>query len=537
MRNTRFLVSALVGLVLLCQSCSLEEGTATPITSQSSIPISSDATILSEVLSITEDESPGVMIRPAVSYLEEIIPPCVPFKGSETDPCSLITLPKVEGSIGATTTLLRVVPTFTDLLFGGYSISSTPHIVVRGTIKPNTTRCELYPVKNFSYEEPDDYYDRIKLFHHLCFVDIRINEYIVGIGPSELTVSVYRKAIWPLDPEEWPNIKDEYEATAISNTELLYEEKEMVLFLETPSTSAVEAWSVGSILFDTWFVQRNGDEIRAVSSAMDRILEGYNDELRAQMDLSLDELIRQVKEAAENRLALTEGRIGTSPGSPMFVTDANKLQDFYQQTGAVYEGERATVLPPPVPGGEEPEQSPIRTGETQSVTTSVLAPGDETSPTTTDAAGRPSSSTAASSTTATLPSSTTAALPRTEDTAAPQTTNAAPVSTTQPQTGDSLPTTTTTVLPTPTGTTRPQAEDTLPTTTAVPAPTGTTRLPAEGASPTTTTTTAPSDAAPPPDGTDTDAPRVEDTVPASAEGVQPPADGETDVPVGGNGPG
>lgn len=365
MRQTRILMTALVGLALLCQSCSIEERTTTPIAAadnQSASVTSLDLKIQSDNISLTEKVLPRVMARRSVSYLEEIIPPCVPFEGSKTDPCSLITLPKVEASVGATTTLLRVVPTFTDILYGEYSISSSPHIVVRGTVKPNTTRCELYPVKNFSYEEPDDYFDRIKLFHNLCFVDVRINEYIVGIGPPELTVSVYRQAIWPLDPEEWPNIKDEYETAAISNTEF-YEEKEMVLFLETPLTSAVEAWRIGSILFDTWFVQRNGDDIRAVSSAMSSILEGYNDELRDQMDLSLDELIRQVKEAAENRLTRTGGRIGAAPGLPMFVTDANKLQDFYQQTGAVYEGEGATLLPPPVPGGRNPSSllpGPVR---------------------------------------------------------------------------------------------------------------------------------------------------------------------------------
>ena len=69
------------------------------------------------------------------------------------------------------------------------------------------------------------------------------------------------------------------------------------------------------------------------------------------MDIPLSELEREVRKAAKERDALTGGRIGVDPSLPMLVTDANKLQDFYKAAGAVYEGDRATVLPPPVPGG------------------------------------------------------------------------------------------------------------------------------------------------------------------------------------------
>ena len=72
--------------------------------------------------------------------------------------------------------------------------------------------------------------------------------------------------------------------------------------------------------------------------------------------MPLDDLVREVKQAHENRLVITEGRIGVESFLPMLVTDANKLQDHYGAVGAVYEGEGATVLPPPVPGGDEPAQ-------------------------------------------------------------------------------------------------------------------------------------------------------------------------------------
>ena len=47
----------------------------------------------------------------------------------------------------------------------------------------------------------------------------------------------------------------------------------------------------------------------------------------------------------------------------MLVTDANYLQDYYIAGGAVYEGDEATHLPPPVSGEEEPVQDYTQTGE------------------------------------------------------------------------------------------------------------------------------------------------------------------------------
>ena len=68
--------------------------------------------------------------------------------------------------------------------------------------------------------------------------------------------------------------------------------------------------------------------------------------------MPLSELIPLIKEAAEERTAITGGRIGVHSSLPLLVTDANKLQDYYGAVGAVYEGEGATVLPPPAPGGD-----------------------------------------------------------------------------------------------------------------------------------------------------------------------------------------
>lgn len=131
---------------------------------------------------------------------------------------------------------------------------------------------------------------------------------------------------------------------------LKYEGKEMVLFLSIPLTLGVEAWGTlgGS---DRWFAQQTDDGIRV---AAQEIWLARNEEMRSKLDLPLDEMVEKIKRASRGRIRLTGGRVGIDTSLPMLVTDAYKLRNFYTTVGAVYEGEDATVLPPPVPGADDP---------------------------------------------------------------------------------------------------------------------------------------------------------------------------------------
>ena len=353
-KQSRSIAIALVGLLLLCQACSRgkEDSLMSTLDTQfSTSAVSSDMATLSE-RSEAGNRSLGVMARRPVSYLEEVIPPCVPLESSGQDPCSPIILSPVEAPLGATTTLLRFLPSFTDMLLGrGVSIA-TPHIVVRGTVQPDTTRCDMYPIDWFDHDKDHKYeYILKENVFYFCFSEVRVNEYIVGEGPLNLTVSFYNILVDRPNPGEMPIIGEQDDLKAYSRVSK-YEGKELVLFLGIAWTTAVETWEISPLLRRLWFVQHDGDEIRAVAESITRTT---NPELLSQMNLPLDELVRKIKEAAEERFVLTGGRIGVDSSLPMLVTDANKLQDFYQNTGAVYEGENATVLPPPVPGGEEPD--------------------------------------------------------------------------------------------------------------------------------------------------------------------------------------
>ena len=308
------------------------------------------------------DGAAEAMVRRPVAYLEEVIPPCVPVEGSGLDPCSPIQLSAASQKATATvvpTTMLHTLPSFNDVFLGILDSRSypnlVPHMVIRGVAKPDTTRCAEYPVKLFNYEHSSDLYNYsgraeglyLDTYFYYCFLDFRISEYIVGEGPPVLTISVNTGAIFPSDRSY---IDDNFYRSQYLKAEE-HEGRDMILFLGSSRTATVESWHVVDRWRAKWYIQRGSDEIRAVSSDIYWIVEGYNDYLLSQVDMPLSELIPQIKKAAEERTAITGGRIGAHSSLPLLVTDANKLQDYYRAVGAVYEGEGAAVLPPPAPGG------------------------------------------------------------------------------------------------------------------------------------------------------------------------------------------
>ena len=145
-----------------------------------------------EVVGPSEPED---VFRAPVSYLEEVIPPCVPLEGGSHDPCARtrpqqVAVLSVSGSPPAWPydDNLR---TITQTIMG-YDPPSITHIVVRATVLDDTTRCGLHPLVLADYTRitafPSEY-------RYNCYVDVRVNEYIVGTGPSELTVDLHGEVL------------------------------------------------------------------------------------------------------------------------------------------------------------------------------------------------------------------------------------------------------------------------------------------------------------------------------------------------------
>ena len=306
------------------------------------------------------------MERPPVSYLEETIRPCTPIEGSKLITCrpgeppiirhlylahgstpliSVSSQPsrkisvEVIGTRGGTIPMSEF-PTIEEFMLGKGQAVEIPHIVIRGTVRPYTTRCEKYPYLRYSFRV--GYY---------CFVDVRVNEYLAGIGPAKLTIGIYsdflaiddpdihtrsssyetqeKPSPWRLIPNEW---LEQFLFDPAKRTEDEYGGKELILFL-IPS-EYLEAWDVEGVIF----LELNDDGTEAVA--------GYlylNDlsERRNFLGIQLSELARQVKEASEVREEIWEELRAEDRYLPsVLVSDANKLKDIYIE---------GAELPPPVP--------------------------------------------------------------------------------------------------------------------------------------------------------------------------------------------
>ena len=357
--------------------------------------------LLVALISCGKDQ--GATLGTGRVYLEEVVPPCVPTL-SEPDPCP-VGMPIHTNTSSSSLSYMESVPTFLErLVTDDESLLFVPHIVIRGTMLTGTTRCDRYP------DIVPDYLNLELLPYGFfyCFIDVEVKEYVIGEGPKIMPVIMYRNNLLGYISERG-YIDDEGKLTQDGilfldkkkeDTILKYEGKEMVLFLSIPFTLGVEAWgTIGG--GDRWFVQQTDDGIRAVAQ---NIWLARNDEMRSKLNLPLDELVEGIKKASPQRVRITDGRIGIDPDLPMLVTDVHELRDFYTRVGAVYEGESATVLPPPVPGEDDPAPPTIPVNEGTSGS-SVPLPGEETNtPSSTDDAGTTTTSTSVSTTTTTTTS-------------------------------------------------------------------------------------------------------------------------------------
>ena len=130
---------------------------------------------------------------PRASYLAEEIPPCTPVTGSSVDPCEQ----GAEGALIASSGGLIVfdVPLGVKSVFNGAPTTPayTTHVVLRGTYIPGTVRCTSgHPRRLAAYVASFYVGNQAAGFLIYCFVDVRVNAYLLGSGPPTLTVIVER---------------------------------------------------------------------------------------------------------------------------------------------------------------------------------------------------------------------------------------------------------------------------------------------------------------------------------------------------------
>lgn len=230
------------------------------------------------------------------------------------------------------------------------------HIVVRGTVIPDTTRCmislaiERYVILKTRPKVWDP-----NLWHITCFSDVRINDYLVGKGPAKLTLAMWFHPFMSYETasEEARAAITDQRRDIRAATATRFEGCEFILFLAPHGHISVEAWSG----FRNYLhVTRTEGTIKIVSSAKDAFPQ--TPENLIHLEFGLEDFEAQVVALAQARNLRNGGRIGEDPRLPMLVTDANNLRSYYEATGSVYDDPaQAPVLPPALPGTANKEET------------------------------------------------------------------------------------------------------------------------------------------------------------------------------------
>ncbi len=284
-------------------------------------------------------------------YLTEEIPPCEPVPRSKVDSCDPggHTLIPVGGqyTIGPEPRGVR------DFLGVDLHVA---HLVVRGTYLLGTIRCidSVIPFRPPVYA---DWPGLSNVSAVKCYADVRVNAYVLGSGPSTLTVMPW-KELYSLnaDQENVEQLRSSLEQTIIEGGDRGgylsvpaggIEGREMVLFIGPTVDVSTEAWRV----FIAWDVQQREDDTAIV---VHPFRDGWKRQSpnsfqthRSQLEMELPAFTEAVTSANQERITEHGGRTHADEGYPMLITDANQLGQFFTDIGAYDHPEGPPVQPPP----------------------------------------------------------------------------------------------------------------------------------------------------------------------------------------------
>ena len=317
------------------------------------------------------DETEGVLPSdpPPAPQLDTVVPPCVRMPNSFVNPCERReSWPDHQPLIHAEVRLPEIFPRLHDYIYYQTEPEYIAHFIVRATVIPGTIRCgnsafQLYISSSYY----DTFAERLGRGWPYCFVDIAVNEYLVGTGPNRLTVNTGIRPASPVGSDRDCDAAclkhgvDLVKLTAIEGVEWIFT-------LGGPHDLGALAWDI----VYRWDVQlREDGQVVAVSPWKALMLSvsspGNYDTNLARLEHTLDNFKSIVKKAHSDLTKLTGGRITTVTdlrGQPaaLLAVDAgpDALSDFVSSTTAIERLNAEPSTPPPIPGENDPNPDGLR---------------------------------------------------------------------------------------------------------------------------------------------------------------------------------
>ena len=299
------------------------------------------------------------------------IEPCTPIDESAVDPClrdpfwQIVTTTRASYSRRSIPKLPIDVYSRIKRTHDLYDVGlGTTQFYVRGTFVPDSARCTQATTIMTAAEPARNHFPAKPLMagsasgdgsvHFNCFVDLRVNEYFNGNGPTTIPLLVF----W-LGVDEDP--RDSYHSSVLDGWPAYqYEGKEMIVALRRGPDISVGAWAHD---FEaSWDVQRRDDGKVVVVSSWVGIL-GVDDP--SQWEYTLEEFRPMVKEAMARFRSETNGRVGDDPSDPEFAKDASGASyiDHLRDLGAFTIDDITPAPAPTVPGETDPDPYGYRANE------------------------------------------------------------------------------------------------------------------------------------------------------------------------------
>ena len=317
-------------------------------------------------------EGPSDLTATAVAWDENVysdgfVKPCAVRPGTLIDPCGTRRAFGFNGVISFSSVYPDDPPTLEEVMlnsYGFYSPEEIPediligsaHLVVRGIFDLDTTRCAGHPLLFPAWVFGDDVVspgasvgsitsEDLAFHHWTCFAEFSAHEYLVGAGPSKLSVQLPTWGV-PYDTTDSPSLEsygEELEAIRSQVADSV-EGVEWVAWIGPSYNVMVESLTAYAL----WDVQKGDDDVVRVVSPDAAYYEeaGVTGSALDRLQAPLADFRRDIKAAHATRIGRTSGRIGVGTNTPMLVTDVLKLPDYYEEIDA-YDNPIATPAPPP----------------------------------------------------------------------------------------------------------------------------------------------------------------------------------------------
>ena len=223
-----------------------------------------------------------------------------------------------------------------------------PHIVLRGTYLPNTVRC----TGGDPYRPPPHLAEEWAEQSFKCYIDVRVNAYLLGTGPPNLTVLMFIDYVYSAAAEV--GIVEEYKQDLETLFGDAFPGLEHVMFLGPPDDLSSEAWR----FMGYWDVQRREDgTVVAIHPERDlwrQLRPNEYGQHLAVLEMELPAFTQALTTANQARVSEYGGHIGADPSLPMLLTDVHDLREYYVNVGAYDDPDSPPAKPPPIPGEGDP---------------------------------------------------------------------------------------------------------------------------------------------------------------------------------------